>query len=296
MLPEPTTVLELPDGRLVACDDVGDPSGTPVLYLHGGPDCRLARHPDDSIAERLGVRLVAIDRPGYGWTDPQPEPNTRLWGEDVARLLDELGIERCRVAAWSAGGPWAFGVAAGRPDRIDRLITFGAVAAFEDLEDPAVVPASASRVGIIDALHDGIPLDEVIDEVAAMTLPAPPVTLDTARDAVLDLYGPRARLAVEAIPGLVDRLALSLAAAIDRHGSAGMRSDMTVQFLPGLPAVLADVQAPVTLVHGTDDKVSGPAAGRSLAARLADATVIEWPVGHQGVLLEWRRWLELVVA
>ena len=45
-------------------DDVGDPDGTPVVYLHGGGDSRLSRHPDDSIAARLGVRLLALDRCG----------------------------------------------------------------------------------------------------------------------------------------------------------------------------------------------------------------------------------------
>jgi len=45
-------------------DDVGDPGGTPVVYLHGGGDSRLSRPPDDSIAAGLGVRLLAVDRCG----------------------------------------------------------------------------------------------------------------------------------------------------------------------------------------------------------------------------------------
>ena len=50
--------------RPLRFDDVGDPSGTPVVYLHGGGDSRLSRHPDDSIAASLGVRLLAVDRCG----------------------------------------------------------------------------------------------------------------------------------------------------------------------------------------------------------------------------------------
>ena len=61
-------------------DDVGDPAGTPVLYLHGGGDSRLSRHPDDSIASALGVRLLAVDRCGPAvrrrmlrtWAEEQP--------------------------------------------------------------------------------------------------------------------------------------------------------------------------------------------------------------------------------
>jgi pimeloyl-ACP methyl ester carboxylesterase len=56
----------------VAVDDVGDPAGVVVVYLHGTPDSRLSRHPDDALAARAGVRLLALDRPGYGRTSPLP--------------------------------------------------------------------------------------------------------------------------------------------------------------------------------------------------------------------------------
>jgi len=58
----------------VAVDDVGDPAGAPVLYLHGTPDSRLSRHPDDGLAAAAGARLLALDRPGYGATSPLPAP------------------------------------------------------------------------------------------------------------------------------------------------------------------------------------------------------------------------------
>jgi hypothetical protein len=54
-----------------------------VLYLHGGGDSRLSRHPDDSIAASLGVRLLAIDRCG-----PAVRGRTlRKWAEDVVAAL-----------------------------------------------------------------------------------------------------------------------------------------------------------------------------------------------------------------
>ena len=74
----PTTLLTLPDGRTLAADDVGAPGGRPVVYVHGTPDSRLARHPDDDLARRLGVRLVAVDRPGFGHSSPAPRRDGRL--------------------------------------------------------------------------------------------------------------------------------------------------------------------------------------------------------------------------
>ena len=44
-----TRTVPVGEHRALAVDDVGDPGGTPVLYLHGTPDSRLSRHPDDGL-------------------------------------------------------------------------------------------------------------------------------------------------------------------------------------------------------------------------------------------------------
>src|SRR5699024_1947321 len=63
----------LPDGRRLAYSEQGDPAGRPLLLLHGTPGSRLQRHPDGELARRAGVRLVTVDRPGFGLSDPAPE-------------------------------------------------------------------------------------------------------------------------------------------------------------------------------------------------------------------------------
>jgi pimeloyl-ACP methyl ester carboxylesterase len=101
----------------VTFDDVGDPQGAAVVYLHGGGDSRLSRHPDDSIAVSLGIRLVAVDRCG----DLDGGRTLRSCAEQVVGVLERLGVERFGVVGWSAGGPHALGVAAVAPDRVDRV-------------------------------------------------------------------------------------------------------------------------------------------------------------------------------
>ena len=293
MLPEPTTTLELPDGRLLACDDVGSPDGAAVVYLHGAPDCRLARHPDDGLAVDAGVRLVAVDRPGYGWSDP-PAPDLLTFGDEIGLLLDHLGIDRCAVAAWSAGVPWAFGTAAALGGRVTRLVTYGAVAPLEAFADAAVAAESGPRADIAADIVSGITTaDEVADELAMLLVPSPPVPIEQARDQVVETVAPASLAALEA-EGLIEALAWSLAAAVDRHADAGLRCDVVIQFRPGVVDVLGQIACPVVLVHGDEDRIAGPAVGRWLAERLPDAAVEVWSgAGHDGLLLDWRRFLSL---
>jgi pimeloyl-ACP methyl ester carboxylesterase len=297
VLPEPTTTVTLPDGRLLACDDLGDPRGWPVLWLHGAPDSRLARHPDDGLAAAAGIRLLAVDRPGYGWSDP-PAPDPLTFGDELGLLLDGLGVEACTVAAWSAGAPWAVGAACalGR-SRVTGVATFGAVAPFEALcADPDAAAASGGRSALAAAVAAGEATpDDVADELAMLLVPTPPVPLEQARDLVLESLAPHARAALDAAPEIVDALATSLLAAIERHGDAGVRADLAVQLCPGIEELLAGVECPVVLVHGDLDETAGPAVGRWFAARLDDARLEVWEgAGHQAVLLEWERWLEAV--
>jgi pimeloyl-ACP methyl ester carboxylesterase len=61
------------DGRRVGWAEWGDPHGQPVLFLHRNPGSRLL-DPDSTATASTGTRLITIDRPGYGRTDPVADP------------------------------------------------------------------------------------------------------------------------------------------------------------------------------------------------------------------------------
>ena len=66
------TTIQLRDGRTIGYAEFGDPQGTPVLWCHGGPGSRIESSTLGPAAAELGLRLVGIDRPGYGKSTPMP--------------------------------------------------------------------------------------------------------------------------------------------------------------------------------------------------------------------------------
>ena len=114
----------LGDGRVLAYAEWGAPDGRPMLAFHGAPGSRLWC-PDDfdpgTTTAEAGVRLITVDRPGYGSSDPRPAHRVVDWPDDVDQLLDALEIDRCPMVGASAGGPYALACAARIPGRVSRV-------------------------------------------------------------------------------------------------------------------------------------------------------------------------------
>ena len=112
--------IRLPDGRQLSFAEYGDSQGKPVFFFHGTPSSRLLRHPNDAITKSLGIRLITIDRPGFGLSDPLPKRQLLDWPEDVAALADALDIDRFAVAGISGGGPYVLACAYKLPQRVAK--------------------------------------------------------------------------------------------------------------------------------------------------------------------------------
>jgi pimeloyl-ACP methyl ester carboxylesterase len=113
--------IPLPDGRLLGFAEYGDYNGAPVFFFHGQPGNRLFRHPDEALTTSLGVRLICVDRPGFGLSTFQPARKLLDWPEDMTHLADTLGIGKFSVIGFSAGGPYALACARAIPERLNRV-------------------------------------------------------------------------------------------------------------------------------------------------------------------------------
>ncbi|ELR02768.1 hypothetical protein GMDG_05712 [Pseudogymnoascus destructans 20631-21] len=86
----------LPDGRQLGYTEYGDRNGTPLLYFHGYPSCRLGAYAIDDIARRQHTRLLALDRPGFGLSTPQPKRSIADWPADASAFAKNGWPERWR--------------------------------------------------------------------------------------------------------------------------------------------------------------------------------------------------------
>jgi pimeloyl-ACP methyl ester carboxylesterase len=79
-------------------------------------------------AHALGVRVIALDRPGIGRSDPTTGDRLMDWPDDVVDIADQLGIPKFAVEGISAGGPYALACAYKIPHRLTSCGVISTVA------------------------------------------------------------------------------------------------------------------------------------------------------------------------
>lgn len=113
--------IKLKDGRKLGYAEYGDPDGQPLLYFHGWPGCRWMAQVDGAAAEKLHIRIISIDRPGFGLSDYQGGRTLLDWPDDVIELADQLKINKFAVMGVSGGGPYAAACAYRIPERLTKV-------------------------------------------------------------------------------------------------------------------------------------------------------------------------------
>jgi pimeloyl-ACP methyl ester carboxylesterase len=125
--------LELGDGRTLHVYDAGgeDRGHTlAVFWHHGTPNLGAPPEPLLPAADRLGVRWVSYDRPGYGGSTPAPGRDLASAAGLVASVADRLGIDRFAVMGHSGGGSHALACAALLSERVLAVVDIAGLAPF----------------------------------------------------------------------------------------------------------------------------------------------------------------------
>ncbi len=108
------------DGHTLYVEQVGNPGGTPVVFLHGGPGsgCQPMHR---QLFDPHRFRAVLFDQRGAGRSTPKygREANTtQHLIADIERIRTLLGIERWLVVGGSWGATLAIAYAEAHPDRV----------------------------------------------------------------------------------------------------------------------------------------------------------------------------------
>jgi pimeloyl-ACP methyl ester carboxylesterase len=118
--------VELASGRQAHVIEAG--TGDPLVMLHPGGTSSLLFLP---LIERLtGVRAIAVDRPGFGLSDPIDVTRDSFRSDVVTwmtQVLDALDLEETALLGSSMGGTWSLWYALEHPGRVRRLVLAGAV-------------------------------------------------------------------------------------------------------------------------------------------------------------------------
>ncbi|WP_084728912.1 alpha/beta fold hydrolase [Streptacidiphilus neutrinimicus] len=272
--------VRTPDGRMLTAAIWGRSPEDPVFLIHGTPGSRLGQLPVERQLDRLNVRVITYDRPGYGQSDRLPGRRVRDAADDVLAIADHLRLDAFGVVGRSGGGPHALACAALLPERVTRTavmvslaprdaegldwyrgMTDSNIAAFRAAEDGPhrLRPLLAARSDGIRA-HPRALLQSLRQEL-------PPADLNAIRD-----------------PGLRSTIARNFAEAV-RVGDDGWNDDVLAFVRPwGFDP--AEIKGRVDLWHGEADVFSPVDHTRWLAAHIPEAHPMVEP--GQSHFAAWR--------
>lgn len=269
--------LSLPDGRVLAYAEYGDPTGYPLIWCHGNPGSRReADLLEPTLLQRAHVRAIVPDRPGIGLSTWRAQRKLSEWPTDVAALTAALKIERFALLGVSGGAPYALVCARAMPHRITRTAIVGGIGPLEVLDTgprqeqgQSYFQLARRSYWLVRAItwfmERGLRQpDQLMAQVFATM---PPVDQATLSD-------PRTRQSF-----------LNLLHEAFRQGSRGLAWDATLIARPWGFA-LHEIKLPIDLWHGDADRNAPLAMGGYMAEQLPNSYLHILPgEGHFSVVV-----------
>jgi 3-oxoadipate enol-lactonase len=230
-------------GRRLACDIYG--TGLPCVLLHAFPfDRRLL----SAVATRLGARaqILVPDLRGFGDSELDGQYSIADLADDMAQLLDQLGVERAVMGGISMGGYVSLAFAVRHPGRLLGLVLADTRAGADSAEARS---ARDQAIALVRSSGVAAYLDAQLPRLLA------PSASEEIREQVRSLGAQRPEAVLAALEALRDRP--------DR--------------LPELPAITC----PALILVGAEDVVTPPAEAAVMTTAIPRAVLVEIPgAGH----------------
>jgi pimeloyl-ACP methyl ester carboxylesterase len=269
--------VELRSGRRVHVIEAGD--GPPVVILHGSGTSSLSVL---GVLEHVeGVRAIAVDRPGFGLSDPVRVPRERFRDaavEFIDEIADALGLETFALAGNSMGGTWGLWYALARPERARRLVLLGSAPLLPGTRPPALL-RMVTAPGVGDVLPRAVKPNakRVVQMMSSMgekdTIVRHPALIESLVAAGRDPVTSATNLAeLRAVMTVI-----------------GFRRSMFVQ-----PDELRRLTVPTLVLWGDHDPVGGVDVAEATARLVPEARLEVLPEGHALVLGDPERVADLL--
>jgi pimeloyl-ACP methyl ester carboxylesterase len=281
-------VFKLSDGRALGYAEWGPRDGAPVFGFHGTSLSRLA-HVGGEAPGAAGIRLVLVDRPGYGLSDDQPERTLLEWAGDIGELADGLGVERFGVFGMSGGGPHAAACAYALGDRVSALGLVSSPAPVWDLPELRFSAPPHRRPLIELAERDpGLVASHLLDDCRA----------ELERMAVDSRNGgkgggPAADRAVMADPEVRARFEAAKLETVAR-GPEGYARDLFLLYVAPWGFRPEEIRVPTQIWHGDADGAVSPRIAEFFDQTIPESRLHMIPgAGH---LLLWSHAEEILTS
>ena len=267
--------FHLPDGRRIGYAEYGDPNGPVVLWFHGTPGGRrqfplVGRR----AAEVLGLRVVLIERPGSGLSDPHVYESVSDFADRHGYVADALGAARLGVVGLSGGGPYALSCAGtgALSGRVVAVAVLGGVT-------PSVGPDATASGAIVTARRFGALLSALREPFARITagLLFPVIPLAHVAYLGLTKVMPEGDQRVFSDPDIEAMFINDIVHVLDGKVPFQAMLDDARLFGRDWGFRLADVRVPVRWWHGDADSIISFDDAKKAAEHLPDAELILMP-------------------
>jgi pimeloyl-ACP methyl ester carboxylesterase len=255
------------DDRRLSFAEYGSRRGPAIVWMHGTPGARRQIPLEiREYADRQGLRIIGLDRPGIGSSTPYLYPDVLDWTRDLELVLDTLAIDTVRLIGLSGGGPYALAAGAALPERVHGVGVLGGVAPTQgdDAAEGGIIQLAVSLAPllVVARVPLGVALTQGIRLVRPLAGPA------------LDLY---AAVQPPGDKNLLSRPEFKAMFLDDLLNGSRFQTSAPINdlilFTRPWGFDLADVRVPVRWWHGDDDHIVPFRHGQHVVDRLPDATM-----------------------
>jgi pimeloyl-ACP methyl ester carboxylesterase len=240
-----------------------------MLRVPGTPGCRYSLRADRAPWVQRNLRMITTERPGFGASSRLPGRRFRQPADDLAAILDELGLDSVHVIGGSGSAPNQLAFAAHHPERVRAMTVLVGAAPLAEDEVEQLIGLNAQGYRLVQS-GDLEGLRRLLDPVRTSSLEDPTASFLAVMD-----RAPEADRAVMNDPQWQAGHAVAMREAL-RQGLDGWIDEAVAIMSPWDDIDLSAVRTSVTWWHAPRDANAPFSAAQRVVDRLPNARMVRF--------------------